>query len=1149
MASSLLDGSGLAKCLAFLECSIELLSDQILEILGKLSFVELVLMSSPSCVFFLFVASLLDPALNSDMAVDSVVVLFSSFLPVINNATPELSLSSSKVFTTKVSGLKSKMMALKVLVGLVLVCSWIADRFDDVRVFTSGMNSGNSGSGVAIIMDIFLVRHMCKISKVSGWLLSVRLLFKNKLSVLILGFYAGASLVVWFSQAGKINSMIANAMNESSFVVLDSDFNEDGSCRYASFKKCLDLGLVNFLGESSFAVFVSMSLGGLLDMQLNSLHKQVNRNWWKFNFKNASKDKWNDFKYATLANTVIFSDKFSAALRFSDLDAIWNIIYKIIVLSASEIFRKIWFKDFDHVFTKESLRFHRLELLVSKIVGAFCEDDLVDSGTVFNHVCSVLFGARKFYHALKLVESLRAKEVNIRSAINKKMDSFETNKSHTIRSVLECLFHKVMLDHLVVNDELVLEPDLVKSKVDTIMENWTWKHQMVLNVSSAFIDDTIWIDSSQSATQHILDVASEFFQINNISINNNKTVVIPINNKISNSSLFISGVSISITKKGESHWYLGIYFSTEGLSKPSLAKAHLNIHFFTNLVLKKAVLNKQFLYLVLAFSFVSVGVCNKWDALICRGLKLRSGLSLNFPGNILYHFSFYGLKFFSQIQSESKIASLVSLVNSGGILGHLFFYQSHDLQVQCWHLVYLLVFLIYTHINIFNNFLADLVRIFLDCNLPLSGSLANSFWLCNRVPILSSSSLLSGSMVLLLWINFWFKLSAAFLNNVTLSLTHPLAVYGSSSSNILGSSDFVSVCNHLLQIDNGILSVYMDRSLKNQDTASCRAGTVIFFEDIGLGLGVGVSGLMSSTLAKLQAIVLTLECVFLSSSVHLFSDSQFALDVYKSELDLVKSHSGILKNEHANMIAGAISLSDWCLPLCLDEHFIVSNYGIISGNSRHFVGFGSRFLEGGLFSDVDWVCSSLVQSSANAHMYFIKALYHCLPIAIRKCFYSKLYSSVLCLYCGEVEKTLSGFAHFSLCVLQLLLFCSPGFSVFIALFKGFVFDGWFHKAVSIFYNLKITSMEVVKFVHSLSMTFRDNIWLICTKHHTYMEKNGLISLDSLALVPVSGLALGFSAGVLKLLGITNAFSMRFGFYKSCLFFSDVSGSVLVHIAA
>ncbi|KAG9288827.1 hypothetical protein G9A89_001151 [Geosiphon pyriformis] len=210
------------------------------------------------------------------------------------------------------------------------------------------IDSGHLGMGVAVIMNVSLACHLYKVSEVPGRLLSVKLLFKGKLSVLILGLYAGAFSAVQFSQADKINSFIVKAVNKSSFIVLGSDFNEDSSHKCASFRKCLDLGLANSLvgspavklptwtnsrgvrktidyviifsnlvnaivhcsvldvGEhfetNHQAVSVSLGLGGLLDVQLNSLHKQ------------------NKFKGATAANATMFSEDFIVSQQFSDLD-------------------------------------------------------------------------------------------------------------------------------------------------------------------------------------------------------------------------------------------------------------------------------------------------------------------------------------------------------------------------------------------------------------------------------------------------------------------------------------------------------------------------------------------------------------------------------------------------------------------------------------------------------------------------------------------------------------------------------------------------------------------------------------------------------------------------------------------------------------
>ncbi|KAG9297287.1 hypothetical protein G9A89_006386, partial [Geosiphon pyriformis] len=862
MASNLLDNSGLANHMAFLEHSLELLSDQVSDILKRLSLVNLMPMSLPPCAHSFFVAPPLDSALNLDMIVNSVVVLSSPSLLLVNNAIPKLSLSSSKVLTTKVGGLELKMMALKISVSLVLV---------SLDSLCSGLGMNNPA--------------------------------KQK------------DIVCWHKDMGNLISIITET-----------------------------------------------------------------KDWWKFDFKGADVNK-------------MFSNK--------------NVLHRIIMLLANGIFRKKWFKNFDSVFTKVSLRFHRLELLVSKIIKASREENsvnLINSDTDSNCVYFTLSGIKKLYCASKLAEFLAAKKVNIKFAINKRIESFKMNKSHTIRSVLKHPFCKMVLNHLVVDNKLILEPDLVKFKFNKLLDvisdlsdgkaadlssitNELWKHcdKSILNMllvllnlclfcksvlkawketwvliipkphewesvfmntcpitlietahkifskiisnrisltcstfsvfcennflvlksmmtqSSIFAVRSVVKDDMQKAydsvsweylekslvrikmcsrdytnkmmtdfgltdgyhihdgldqgkiffllcgiyfmilcytklrgrkvaTQHILNITSEFFRINDISINNNKTVTIPINSRVSIPSLSINGLPISIAKKGESYQYLGIFLLIEGLLKSSLMKVNSDVHFFTNLVLKKAVSDKQFLYLMSAvlyfivsyrtqFSFVPIGTCNNF-------------------------------------------------ANSGGILGYLFSYRFYDLQVLCWYSVHLLNSSVHIHVSASNNFLADMVHILFDCDLFLGGSLANPFQFYGGVPMSV------------------FKLFVVFLNGRSLSPTCLSVLDSVGSLNILESQDFVSVHNHFLQIGADSLLVYTDRPLSNLGSIGCRTGAAAFFKNIDLGLGVGMSGLMLSTLVELQTIALALECVPPLCSVNLFSDSQSALDACKSELGL-----------------------------------------------------------------------------------------------------------------------------------------------------------------------------------------------------------------------------------------------------------------------
>ncbi|KAG9286974.1 hypothetical protein G9A89_001212 [Geosiphon pyriformis] len=169
-------------------------------------------------------------------------------------------------------------------------------------------------------------------------------------------------------------------------------------------------------------VSASVGLSGLLDIYLSSICKQVNKNHWKFDVKSADKEKWSEFKNVTTANAAMFLDEFESARKFSNLDVMWDIVCKVMIFSANGVFKKKWFKDYDRVFTKEASKLHSLEILVLKIVKTSCKtdsgrfesllrcwvsmDNLVSSGVSLDHVCSALYGVRRFYCAFKLAESL-----------------------------------------------------------------------------------------------------------------------------------------------------------------------------------------------------------------------------------------------------------------------------------------------------------------------------------------------------------------------------------------------------------------------------------------------------------------------------------------------------------------------------------------------------------------------------------------------------------------------------------------------------------------------------------------------------------------------------------------------------------------------
>ncbi|KAG9296498.1 hypothetical protein G9A89_015090 [Geosiphon pyriformis] len=320
-----------------------------------------------------------------------------------------------------------------------------------------------------------------KFNGMQDWIKVLWLLFKGKLSVTVLGLYAGAS---------EVNSLIAKAVNSSNFVILGRNFNENESGKSASFKFCLGLGLVNsfsnskgvgktidyifvdgnlssavaghqvvsvsdFFDTDHRAVMVLVSLGGLLDVQLNSLHKQANKDRWKFKIKNADCAGWAKFKDLSSTKLLSLGEVFSGAEMCGNVDAMWAVLVGAVVDSVDSTLDDVKARVFK---------------------------DLVGSGVKSDVVVRHLLLVRRDYRRSKMFESRLAEEASVRKAIEKCMNNFCSDKSSMIRSVLEKPFCKVVLDHLIVDDDLVLLPKEVKSSVDKIMEGWTRKCSVQLEL-------------------------------------------------------------------------------------------------------------------------------------------------------------------------------------------------------------------------------------------------------------------------------------------------------------------------------------------------------------------------------------------------------------------------------------------------------------------------------------------------------------------------------------------------------------------------------------------------------------------------------------------------------------------------------------------
>ncbi|KAG9291372.1 hypothetical protein G9A89_003476 [Geosiphon pyriformis] len=541
--------------------------------------------------------------------------------------------------------------------------------------------------------------------------------------------------------------------------------------------------------------------------------------------------------------------------------------------------------------------------------------------------------------------------------------------------------------------------------------------------AGAFVDNTIWVGNCLVATQCILNIVSEFFLINDIAINTNKTVVILINQRARE-----------------------VFLSINGLSKPSLAKAYSDIRFFSNIVLRKVVTEKQFLYLVSAVLQLII------DKMLRKGLKLKANLPKDFPNEALYHLELYGLRTFKQMLAENILAGLV-----------------HSLKVP-----------INLLIDPTNCFLAGVTCVLKLCNLSLGGDLPDVFQAKNSIAVLDVLGLESYLCVAKFLRKYgivfvhqlldcqgacfeglgsvWFVLLVEFIKGSNLSNCVALSYCSALADS---SCDFSYVNEHLLNSDLSSVTVYTDGSIKDLGSLDACGGAAAYFLDANVSIGVKVDGLLFSTLVKLQVIALVLECAPVFQSVNLFIDSQTSLDLYKSNggvfspdfcdkywigkehihhviskkglsvtWNKVKSHFGVVGNKCADFYANAAVVSKFFLPLVVPYYFLKVEDRPVSRNACHVakklfnavhsvgweakcvgsfvsVGFCDYFDKAKTFCvwHPDGKIKSGYTSSASVilWLYLIKALYHHLLVTKKKRLYNPRYPSIVCIWCELVK--------------------------------------------------------------------------------------------------------------------------------------------------
>ncbi|KAG9291584.1 hypothetical protein G9A89_022003 [Geosiphon pyriformis] len=472
----------------------------------------------------------------------------------------------------------------------------------------------------------------------------------------------------------------------------------------------------------------------------------------------------------------------------------------------------------------------------------------------------------------------------------------------------------------------------------------------------------------------------------------------------------------------------------------------------------------------------------------------------NFLTTTLSHLSFYGIKTFVQVQSKSKLSSIINFVNAPDILEQLFIHWSLDLQVASWSPVYLLCCSIRLWINPRDNFLAGIK------------------WLDLRGPVPA-----------------WFDLAVHFLGAHLLAADVRLCISVDHPVNSIVTSTISEAKTILLNSGLVSFNVFTDSFVKHFGFCSVVVRAAVFFQKFGLGVGMKVQGVMLFTLVELKAIALALVCVSLGSSVFIYSDSQAALSACEDKLLLahpdfrkklwiehrqilkIKDHSGILGNKCADEIAldacwcNALfsTYMIWCYLATFDitlgtflEHYIeqIGKMSLDSKSKTFTVWHPDSHMASGYTS-----CQSVA-----LRLYFIKLLHGCLPVAVHKRVYYNFYPNVKCLFCSMVDTSDYSFM------------CSSNMLAHNEILSEFC-------ALNALGCSVVAGVMVIDFVKNLVSSHRSVIW--------FADGNMSYLVDDIRD--------RLSIGVVRLLSIDETKGVYSGLYTSYQIFLGMGGMISV----
>jgi ribonuclease HI len=215
----------------------------------------------------------------------------------------------------------------------------------------------------------------------------------------------------------------------------------------------------------------------------------------------------------------------------------------------------------------------------------------------------------------------------------------------------------------------------------------------------AYMDDTIWIAKSKLQLEQITQAASTFFQMANIQVNPQKSIL--ITNNPNPSSITFSNYSIEPQLNSIPFKFLGCWFTLQSNHKSIIKIITQESSQLINTLSSKQITAKQAAYIIntviiptieyrIQNIVLSHSVCNSILAKYLTVAKHKAKLSRSIPNSTMLNHNIYGIKNIWDIQLQHHTSNFLNRLNNSYLLGTTTHIRLQQLQNTLWSTINIL---------------------------------------------------------------------------------------------------------------------------------------------------------------------------------------------------------------------------------------------------------------------------------------------------------------------------------------------------------------------------------------------------------------------------------------------------------------------------